>query len=109
MSEELVATDLKHGTAPGQLRHYGQKFASGEIKRWDLAAHLMEQSADLIERQSRALDAAMMVVWWMVGEGIVPSDYDIDPDQVMLDNVANIIGDNGEHWEQMFQALSPPQ
>lgn len=62
--------------------------------------------ADLIERQSKALDEAMMVVWWMIGEGIVPADYDIDPDQVMLDNVENITGDSGEYWEAMFESRS---
>lgn len=66
----------------------------------------MREAADLVERQGAALDSAMMVVWWVVGEGLSPAGYEIDPDQVMVDNVEEITRDDGSYWEQMFQALS---
>lgn len=67
---------------------------------------LMDEAADLIERQRIALDSAMMVVWWAVSEGFVPIDCYVDPEQVMIDNIQTITRDDGAYWEQMFQGLS---
>lgn len=42
-------TNLHATDAAAALRFYADKFAKGETKRWDLAAHLMKQAAEIIE------------------------------------------------------------
>jgi hypothetical protein len=37
-------------TAPLSLRFYAGRFQRGETKRWDLAAHLLEEGAAEVER-----------------------------------------------------------
>jgi hypothetical protein len=46
-------TNLHATDAPAALRFYADKFAKGETKRWDLAAHLMEQAAEIIEGRAK--------------------------------------------------------
>jgi len=45
----VMATNLMPGKQSEQLKHYAEKFSSGETTRWDLAAHLLNQSASEIE------------------------------------------------------------
>jgi hypothetical protein len=45
----MPPTKLHRTDAPTALRFYAERYSSGATKRWDLAAHLMEQAADIIE------------------------------------------------------------
>lgn len=52
----LPPTTLKPDTAAEALRTYAGRFADGTTKRWDLAAHLMEEAARIIELAERQRD-----------------------------------------------------